>query len=270
MLEIKELTKKYNNHTVLKDLNYSFEKGKIYFILGESGCGKTTLLKIIGGLDKDYQGHVIYKNHDIKKFDKDEKKNYLTSSCSLIEQAPRLFDKLKGETNLRFVEKNNKIARKNRYSFLAKLKLSKKASKYSSGEKQRIEIARALNQNSQIILADEPTASLDKKNRKIVLETLVKEKSEKIIIVVSHDKELAYKYGDEILILERGKLKQKVKKTKSEGRLEKDNKKLKLYDSFLIANEYQKSERKDNFIYVMSLYKFNIYKYSFKIVSKLF
>lgn len=253
MLELKNVVKEYDGKKVLKGISYTFLPGKVYFILGESGSGKTTLLKLISGLDNKYDGYIIYKNIDIKKLNKKEKRNYLTTSCAFIEQTPPLFNGLKGKTNLLFIEKNNKIHKKEKYNFLQEIKLSKKASKYSLGEKQRIENARSLNQNATVILADEPTSSLDKENKEKVIQELVKQKKNKIIIIVTHDEKMANMYGDEILLLEKGKIK-KHKIGKSDTYLlEKDNKNISLKDSFAIAYEYQRSQKKENSIYVISL-----------------
>jgi len=254
MIELQAVSKKYSEQEVLRNISYTFEKSKVYFITGESGCGKTTLLNIIGGIDEDYEGIVLFKGQDISLFNQKEKKEFLSKGVSYISQFPVTFQNLTGKLNLRFPRFVNKQAKEQEMAFIKNVELKKNTKKLSIGEKQRVCINRCINQNAEVILADEPTSSLDKEYKQEVMESLISLAKDKVLIVVTHDLELAKKYGDEIIKIEKGRIrKRKTKKVVPNETLEKSSIRLSLFNSLRISKKLYKSEKKKNFMYNYSL-----------------
>lgn len=175
MLELVNVSKNYNR-PVLQGINKKFESGKIYVIKGISGCGKTTLLNIIGGVETDYEGEMYFEKNKIisleaKKFEK------YREEIGYIFQQSLLLSKLTLAENLCFFCDNYDLIEKYASYFGVSHLLNKLPEELSGGERQRIAIIRALLNNPAIILADEPTASLDEMNAKIIAETFLKIKS---------------------------------------------------------------------------------------------
>lgn len=253
MIEIKSLNKKYTETEVLKNINYTFLEGKVYFVVGPSGCGKTTLLNILGGVDLDYDGLVLYDFEDIKEYTPKEKESFYTNKVSYISQFPVLFQDISVQNNLELISFVNKKTTNKIGSFLKSIKLNKEAKKLSVGEKQRVCINRAINQNASVILADEPTASLDKEYKKEVMDELINACKNKILIVVTHDLDLAKVYADEILEIKKGRIKSiKIKKQENIKSKENFNKNISLFNARKFASWLYKSEKK----------KINLYNYS--------
>lgn len=254
MIELKSISKRYGEQEVLRNVNYIFEKGKVYFVVGESGCGKTTLLNIIGKEDKDYEGIVLFNSEDIKEYTPKEQVDFKTTKVSYISQFPITFQELKVRTNLLIPKLVNKKTTENKGSFLNNIKENKKTKKLSVGEKQRVCIQRVINQNTAAILADEPTASLDEEYKTIVMEELVNIAKNKILIIVTHDIQLAEKYADEIIEIKNGRIKNKKNKHKIEAiETSKGSKNISFIDAFKFAKEIYKGERKRTSIYNYSL-----------------
>lgn len=219
MLEIKNLSKNYvsKNKEVtnaLVNFNYNFPYKGLFCILGESGCGKTTLLNLIGGIDKSDEGDIIINGLDIKDLKEKELDNYRSQKIGFIFQDNNLLDNLTLYDNVSLSLALNSIKGKERTKlvdeYLDKVGLKDKkrklAKELSGGEKQRATIARALIKNPSILLADEPTGSLDEENSLQVM-NILKELSKRILVIlVSHDKELVNKFADSILYMKKGKL----------------------------------------------------------------
>ncbi|WP_425446770.1 ABC transporter ATP-binding protein [Dethiothermospora halolimnae] len=196
MINIKNITKKYDNVKVLDDFNLSIEENKIICLLGPSGCGKTTLLNILSGLTK-YESGNIY-GLDNKSF-------------SYIFQEPRLLPTSTVEDNIIFVLKKNydkKTSKKiaDKYVDLVKLKGYKNfyPNQLSGGMKQRVSIARAFAYESQILLMDEPFKGLDielKRNLMDIFLSLWNENN-KTVIFVTHDIDEAILISDTIFVLD--------------------------------------------------------------------
>lgn len=202
MLILKNINKNYFKK-VIDNFSYEFKKGKIYCIIGPSGCGKSTLLSIISNKTKKYYGKVIYKSIDIKK-----QKNYSFNEISYVFQNYQLFDDLTAYENvvLHFYLTNKdingyyyKIKRLFDYFKISHL-MNIKAKDLSGGEKQRVALIKAFLKDSSILLLDEPTSALDEKTTELVFQYLNKIKQNKIIIMVTHDNNLA-KRSDEIIDL---------------------------------------------------------------------
>jgi putative ABC transport system ATP-binding protein len=206
LLKLENLSFSYDNKTqVLKDINYEFEKGKVYGIIGKSGAGKTTLLSLLSGLTCPTGGKIYYEEKDITKIDRYK---YRSKYVGVVFQS---FNLIPGYTALRNVilsidvsGKKVKDKKQLALDMLYKVELdenlaNRKILKLSGGEQQRVAIARALSYNPDIILADEPTGNLDLGTQEEVInifKKLAKEEG-KCIIIVTHSPEVA-KSVDEI------------------------------------------------------------------------
>ena len=192
MIEIKNLNKKFNDKVIFNNLNLTIEDGEMLAISGASGSGKTTLLNILGKLDKEYDGNIIIDNKNLKTI---TQTNYLRNTIGCLFQNYALADNLTVTRNLDFSLKysddKSLEAKENALEMVGldpKEYLNKKIYTLSGGEQQRVALARLFLKPCSIILADEPTGSLDVKNRDVVLEILRKMNEHgKTVIVVTHD-----------------------------------------------------------------------------------
>lgn len=201
MIVLKNIYKKYrSNKYVLKDINLNFSEKGLVCILGESGSGKTSLLNIISGLDEPTKGEVYIDRVNINKLIKDN--NLYNQYISFIFQNYNLISNLSINDNIMLL-KNKKED-----TLLKKLKIfnkkNSKVSDLSGGQKQRVAIARALSQNNKIIICDEPTGALDSKNSKTIMEILKKISKTKLVIMVTHNIDIASTYADRIITLKDG------------------------------------------------------------------
>ena len=205
ILSFKDLSYSYNQkNTVLKDLSAELELGKIYAILGSSGCGKTTLLSLIGGLDSPTKGTIFFHGEDIaKKGLSYHRRNHV----AFIFQAYNLIDYLTPKENVALTSKLPPMP------ILEKMGLTKEEAKrnvlqLSGGQQQRVAIARALATEAPVILADEPTGSLDEDTAMAIMDILEENvhKMNKCAVIVTHSNEIA-KRADVIFRLKRGELK---------------------------------------------------------------
>lgn len=205
MIEINNLTKIYRrekeNLTILHDLNFRAEEGEILAIMGPSGIGKTTLLNIIAGLDTDVTGEVIINGQHLKKLNRAELDHYRNSTVGFIFQEFNLLPHLSALENvivpLMFSEITHHKAKEDGLRALEVVGLkdlwNRKPSELSGGQKQRVAVARALINKPKIILADEPTANLDSKTEKSVLDLILRlTREEGVTLVIStHRHDLA-------------------------------------------------------------------------------
>ena len=218
-MNLENITKTYSlkneQITALNNLTYKFEKGKLYAIMGHSGSGKSTLIKIMGLIEKPTSGKYTINNTDISTLNDKELSLLRMKHIGFIFQEFYLNDHLKAYENVILpmlinpeIPKNER--QKRALSLLELVGLQERINHFpkelSGGEKQRIAMARALANDPEIILADEPTGNLDEENETIIFNYL-KELSEKgkCVIVVSHSDNVK-KYADEILIIQKGKL----------------------------------------------------------------
>ena len=206
ILELNNIGYSYDGKVkVLNNINYSFEKGKVYAIVGRSGAGKTTLLSLLSGLAKPSQGQILFRDRDIAKLDR---YTYRSQYVGVIFQSFNLLPHLNAaeniELSMRASHKKIPNKREKAISLLEKVKLSPELSKrrilkLSGGEQQRVAIARALSYDPEVILADEPTGNLDLATEEEIMDIfhkLAKEEN-KCIIIVSHSPEVA-KSVDEV------------------------------------------------------------------------
>ena len=214
MLTLKHLKKIYKTKSLtqvaLNDVNVNFRKNEFVTILGQSGSGKTTLLNVIGGLDNYDYGELIINGKSTKNF-KDNDWDYYRNSCvGFIFQNYNLINHISVYKNveLAITLSNSKDKRKKVMDALKKVGLekhvNKKPNELSGGQMQRVAIARALVNDPKIILADEPTGALDSKNSIMIMELIKKVAKDKLVIMVTHNKELAKKYASRIIELKDG------------------------------------------------------------------
>ena len=217
MLEIRNLTKIYQSKKMepvraLDNISLSFSDTGMVFLLGKSGSGKSTLLNVLGGLDKFNSGEIIIDGKSSRTFKEKDFDAYRNTYLGFIFQEYNILPEFTVEKNIEFaLELQGKKADKAAVNaLLEQVDLigygKRRPNELSGGQKQRIAIARALIKNPQIIMADEPTGALDSKTGKQVFETLKKLSREKLVIVVSHDREFAEYYGDRIIELKDGKV----------------------------------------------------------------
>ena len=220
-IEIKDIKKHYgegeSRMEVLNGVNIEIEKGEICVLLGPSGSGKSTLLNILGGLDKISQGTYFYNDINVGAMNNKELNRFRKEHISFIFQNYALmnFYTVYENTEVPLIARG--IRKKERKSMVEKaltdvgiIDLAKKTpSEISGGEKQRCAIARALVADNDIILADEPTGSLDKTNGKNIMDIFEKLKEQhKTIILVTHD-EFISGYADRIVRIEDGEITEK-------------------------------------------------------------
>lgn len=209
-IQLKNISKSYNGIQVLKDVNLEIRRGEFTGIRGESGSGKSTLLNIIGLLEKS-EGEVFIHGKKVNRNSGKEVKMLLRNEIGYLFQNYALIDDKTVRENLLIVtdRKKRKQTQEIISSELESLRLDegildKKVFQLSGGEQQRIAILRLILHKSRIILADEPTGSLDEQNAEIVLEKLKGLHAEgKTIIMVSHDQK-ALSYCAKEMILHRG------------------------------------------------------------------
>ena len=212
MLELKNVCKKYDRE-VLKKINLKFGNKGLICLVGESGSGKTTLLNIIGGLEQPDSGKVIFNGNNIKNIDSSFYSNQLVS---FINQNYNLIDKYTVLENILLPIELRRIRSPcNVNNILKMLSIyslkNKKVISLSGGEKQRVAIARSIVQNTRVILADEPTGALDSENAYSVMRILKNLSKQKLVIVVTHNIELANNFADDIIKINDGKICSKLK-----------------------------------------------------------
>lgn len=218
MLQLKNITKNYlsgdNEVQALKGIDIEFRENEFVSILGQSGCGKTTLLNIIGGLDRYTSGDLIINGKSTKEFKDKDWDTYRNHSVGFVFQSYNL---IPHQTVLANVELALTISgvgkaerKKKAIEALQKVglgdQLNKKPNQMSGGQMQRVAIARALVNDPDILLADEPTGALDSKTSVQVMEILKEISKDRLIIMVTHNPELAKKYSSRIVKLLDGKI----------------------------------------------------------------
>lgn len=215
MIEVKDIHKSFGELEVLKGVNLSVKKGEIVAIVGKSGAGKTTLLQIIGTLDRPTQGKVLIDHTDVFAMKDKELAAFRNRHIGFIFQFHQLLPEFTALENVcipAMIAREKESTYKPRAEqLLRELGLSNrmhhKPNELSGGEKQRVAAARALMMSPDIILADEPTGSLDEKNKRELSDLLLHLRKEygQTILLVTHDKELAA-IADRIIEIKDGRI----------------------------------------------------------------
>jgi putative ABC transport system ATP-binding protein len=218
IVSLKNVSKTYkiNEHVSVgvKDINFDAGHGELVLLLGPSGSGKTTLLTLIAGLLKPSEGSICLFQRPIESYSTAELQSLRAERIGFIFQTFLLIDALTSTQNIelvtKFNQKSKKEARRISETLLQELNIEYLADKLpatmSQGEKQRVAVARAVANDADLILADEPTASLDTENGSTIIELLSSfAKNNKCVIVSSHDLRLK-KYADRIVYLDNGRI----------------------------------------------------------------
>lgn len=215
ILKIENLKKTYGEGKTkveaLKNINLNAERGQMIAIMGPSGCGKSTLLNLISGIDKATDGDIIVEGSNISELDENSLALYRRRQLGIIYQFFNLIPNLSVENNIKLpILMDNKEVETEYFEELVtslgiKDKLKAFPDKLSGGQQQRVAIARSLIYKPSIILADEPTGNLDKKNTRDIIELfrLSNLKYKQTMVIVTHDEEIALS-ADRIIRIEDG------------------------------------------------------------------
>ena len=219
MLELKEIKKDYPAGDgivhALKGVSLKFRRSEFVSILGPSGCGKTTMLNIIGGLDQYTSGDLVINGKSTKRFKDRDWDTYRNHSIGFVFQSYNLIphqtvlQNVEIALTLSGVSKSERTARAKKALEEVGLanQIHKKPSQMSGGQMQRVAIARALVNNPDIILADEPTGALDSETSVQVMDILKEISKSRLIIMVTHNPDLAEKYSTRIIRMLDGEIK---------------------------------------------------------------
>ena len=201
MIQVNDIHKSFGDLEVLKGVNLAVDKGEIVAVIGKSGAGKTTLLQIIGTLDRPTKGQVVVDGTDVFALKEKELASFRNRHIGFIFQFHQLLPEFTALENVcipaMIAREKEAEYRPRAEQLLTDLglgeRMNHKPNELSGGEKQRVAAARALMVNPDIILADEPTGSLDEKNKKELRELLLQLRKQygQTILLVTHDKELA-------------------------------------------------------------------------------
>lgn len=214
MIEIKNINKTFGDRQVVKDVSFNFLPSKTNLIIGESGCGKTTILKLMVGLHEVDSGQVLYDGEDFPQLNVNEKQE-VRKKIGMLFQGGALFDSQTLEENVRFpldmftrLTKDEKTERVN--FCLKRVMLEGKNKLYpaelSGGMKKRAALARAIANNPKYLFCDEPNSGLDPKTS-IVIDNLIKDITEEFqitTIIVTHDMNSVIEIGDNIMFVHKG------------------------------------------------------------------
>ena len=215
MIKVTSLTKRFKEREVLKSLNYQFPKTGLCIIYGQSGSGKTTFLNCLAGL-LSFEGSISFGHISLENLSDNELSRLRLTNYGFVFQDFKLFDNETVLANLLFpletiysLSKDKKQRKCQDLLALVGLldKEKQVVNKLSGGEKQRVAIARALANSPSVLLADEPTGNLDEKNSTAIMEILAKVSTSSLVIMVSHDETIVNEYGDIIISMIDGEIK---------------------------------------------------------------
>ena len=201
MIDIKGITKSFGSLQVLKGIDLHIEKGEVVSIVGPSGAGKTTLLQIVGTLDRPDSGSIVIDGIDVSSLSTSKLSDFLNQHLGFVFQFHQLLPEFTALENIMIpayiAGKSTKEAKARAEELLGFLGLTGRAShkpnELSGGEKQRVAVARALVNNPAVILADEPSGSLDTKNKEELHQLFfeLRDKFGQTFVIVTHDENLA-------------------------------------------------------------------------------
>ena len=216
MIEIKNIHKAFDDRVVVEDVSFTFQTGKTNVIIGESGSGKTTVLKIMVGLLFADEGNVLYDGRDFTSMDEIEKRE-VRKEIGMLFQGGALFDSMTLEDNVKFpldmFTKMTEAEKKERVNFcLSKVQLENKNKLYpaelSGGMKKRAALARAISNNPKYLFCDEPNSGLDPRTA-LVIDALIKDLTEEFnitTVVITHDMNSVLGIGQHIMYIYKGKM----------------------------------------------------------------
>ncbi len=220
MIELKNITKSYKvgknkKNVVLDDISLSIDSGQMLAVTGRSGAGKTTLLNVIAGLQTVDSGKYYFDSIDVSKYTLRQRDEFRSSNIGIIVQDYAVINELTAKENIMLAIKNIKFETGEVDDYISDISqklgikkyLKTKCSSLSGGEKQRVAIARTLVKNPKVILADEPTGSLDLKSEKIVLQILKDLQKQGHTIIISTHSNIVANSCDSIFNLENYMLK---------------------------------------------------------------
>lgn len=218
MLEIKHIKKSYKTgdfvQKALNDVSIQFRQNEFVAILGPSGSGKTTLLNVLGGLDHYDSGDLIINGKSTKNFKAADWDAYRNNSVGFIFQSYNLIGHISIQDNVEMALTLSNVKKKERRKRAREALKSvgllehahKRPNQLSGGQMQRVAIARSLVNNPDIILADEPTGALDSNTSKQIMDLIQKIASDKLVIMVTHNQDLAYQYATRVIEVKDGKV----------------------------------------------------------------
>jgi lipoprotein-releasing system ATP-binding protein len=221
ILEGQNITKRFASEsgngplTVLDNTSIAIEKGSLVTVVGASGCGKSTLLHILGGLDKPDSGTVLWENESIYEMSKEALASFRNKKLGFVFQFHHLLPEFTALENIMMPALIHGETEQNAHTRAMELleefgipgRAEHRPTQLSGGEQQRVAMARALMNNPDLILADEPTGNLDEENTEILLKLLfdLREKEDLSILLITHEKDIAQR-SDVIYELSKGKL----------------------------------------------------------------
>lgn len=212
MITLKNITKYYNKKPVLNKLSLDVKKGEMLSIMGKSGSGKSTVLNIISGIERAEEGEVIIKGQAFGSMSESQKTLFRRVNIGFVFQFFNLLQNLTVYDNVMITQLLNNVSDDDYINYVMDfLEIKDKSNQFphqlSGGEQQRVAIARALAHKPEIILADEPTGSLDEDSGRRVMETLLSlnKKFGKTVLVVTHDIDVA-SYGSRIVKIQNGQV----------------------------------------------------------------
>ena len=218
MLEIKHIKKSYKTgdfvQKALNDVSIQFRQNEFVAILGPSGSGKTTLLNVLGGLDHYDSGDLIINGKSTKNFKAADWDAYRNNSVGFIFQSYNLIGHISIQDNVEMALTLSDVKKKERRKRAREALKSvgllehahKRPNQLSGGQMQRVAIARSLVNNPDIILADEPTGALDSNTSKQIMDLIQKIAYDKLVIMVTHNQDLAYQYATRVIEVKDGKV----------------------------------------------------------------
>lgn len=211
-LSLKNISKKYKDKEILKNITFDINEGELVCILGPSGCGKTTLLNIIGGFVSDYSGDVLLSNENINNIPPEKREIATVFQSYGLFTHKNVIDNVSYGLKLLKIDKNTRGKRAK--EMLEKVGLAgydkKKIKELSGGEQQRVAIARSMVLNPKLLLLDEPLSNLDVHLRDVMRKEIkrIQKQFGVTMIIVTHDQEDAFKLADRVIVINEGCIEQ--------------------------------------------------------------